>query len=177
MGETLQALAEELKLPNGVIKYWFFEQRHNELRRTRFSKGHKSWRICCTHCTSRGTTRQKNCKESLSKWPWTARRVGSLEEAQTLFWVPEQRWHVTGFLTFRLPCWGRELLGFMSMEGTLIIKFAFIKTKKKKRQALSCYMSWISRKVLTGKTLACVHGRLGPWIFLSINFLVCDTWL
>jgi hypothetical protein len=30
---------------------------------------------------------------------------------------------------FQLPCWGRGLLGFMSTEGTLIIKLAFIETK------------------------------------------------
>ena len=62
----------------------------------------------------------------LSEWPWTPRSVGSHEEAQALFWVPKQRWHVTRFLTFQLLCWGRRL----SMgEGTLIIKLAFIESK------------------------------------------------
>ena len=44
---------------------------------------------------------------------------------------PKQGWHVTGLLTFQLPCWDKGLLGFMSTEGTLLIKLAFIKSFKK----------------------------------------------
>ena len=62
--ETLQALAEELKLWKEVIRPWFFTQRQREMRHRQFLKGYKGWITRCRHyCTTRRTTRQKNSKE------------------------------------------------------------------------------------------------------------------
>ena len=61
--ETLQALAEELKLPKEVISYWFFKQRQREMRHRWFLMGYKGWITCCHYCTTRRTARQKNSKE------------------------------------------------------------------------------------------------------------------
>ena len=63
MGETLQALAEELKLPKEVISYWFFKQRQREMRHRWFLMGYKGWITHCHYCTTRRTARQKNSKE------------------------------------------------------------------------------------------------------------------
>ena len=60
--ETLQALAEELKLPKEVISYWFFKQRQREMRHRRFLMGYRDWITCCEYSTRR-IARQKNSKE------------------------------------------------------------------------------------------------------------------
>jgi hypothetical protein len=54
--ETLEALADALKLTKGCIRYWPFKKRR-EMMLKRLSKAHKNWKMCCHHCTSRGTTR------------------------------------------------------------------------------------------------------------------------
>ena len=41
--ETLQALAEELKLWKEVIRSWFFTQRQREMSHRRFLMGYKGW--------------------------------------------------------------------------------------------------------------------------------------
>ena len=61
--ETLQALAEELKLQKEVIRSWFFTQRQREMRHRRFLMGYRDWITCCEYSTTRRIARQKNAKE------------------------------------------------------------------------------------------------------------------
>ena len=60
--ETLQALAEELKLQKEVIRSWFSKQRQREMRHRRFLMGYRDWITCCEYSTRR-IARQKNSKE------------------------------------------------------------------------------------------------------------------
>jgi hypothetical protein len=62
--ERLEVSADALKPTKGLLRIWFFWKRHEILNR--LSKAHKNWKICCCHCTSRGTTRQ-NPEESYQK--------------------------------------------------------------------------------------------------------------
>ena len=59
----LQALAEELKLTKGVIRYWFFKQHQREMRHKPFWGCFRNWGMLCPRYSFRVTTRQKNSKE------------------------------------------------------------------------------------------------------------------
>ena len=61
--ETLQALAEELKLQKEVIRSWFFTQRQRERGHRRFLMGYYRDMITCCEYGTRRIARQKNSKE------------------------------------------------------------------------------------------------------------------
>ena len=61
--ETLQALAEELKLQKEVIRSWFITQRQRERGHRRFLMGYYRDMITCCEYGTRRIARQKNAKE------------------------------------------------------------------------------------------------------------------
>lgn len=48
--ETLEALADSLKLTKGDIRIWFFRKRCG-MKLKRLFKAHKNWKMCFHHCT------------------------------------------------------------------------------------------------------------------------------
>uniref|UniRef100_A0A8C6GB66 Homeobox domain-containing protein n=1 Tax=Mus spicilegus TaxID=10103 RepID=A0A8C6GB66_MUSSI len=62
--ETLQALAEGLKLQKEVIRSWFITQRQRMMEhRWFFMRYYRDWITCCEYSTTRRIARQKNSKE------------------------------------------------------------------------------------------------------------------
>ena len=57
--ETLQALAEELKLQKEVIRSWFITQRQRMMGHRRFlMRYYRDWITCCEYSTTRRIDRQ-----------------------------------------------------------------------------------------------------------------------
>ena len=65
--ETLEALADKLKLTKGCIRIWFFEKRH-QMKLKWLSKDIMTWEMYSYHLTLRETSR-KNPKKSSQNDP------------------------------------------------------------------------------------------------------------